>query len=236
MPRISVCLATFNGERFIREQLESILLQLNDDDEVIVSDDTSEDRTLDIVKSFGDHRVKIFPGQTYRSPIRNFENALRKSTGEYVFLADQDDLWRTGKVIDMLSALQDADLVLSDCTVIDADGEEIHSSFFKLNGSRKGLLRNIWRNSYLGCCMAMRRKVLQKCLPFPEFTPMHDWWIGVVAETFFTVKFIHQPLLGYRRHGVNATPTGEGSRYSYFQRLAFRVNLIKGLLGVWRRS
>ncbi|MEO5643505.1 MAG: glycosyltransferase, partial [Bacteroidia bacterium] len=98
MTRISVCLATYNGEKYIGEQLQSILIQLSQHDEVIISDDSSSDRTIDIVQAFGDSRIIILHGQTFRSPIRNFENALSHAGGQYIFLADQDDVWLPEKV------------------------------------------------------------------------------------------------------------------------------------------
>ena len=89
---ISVCMATYNGEKYIEEQLKSILSQLGENDEVIVSDDSSTDNTLAIVESFNDVRIKIFPNNKFHSPIFNFENALKQATGDYIFLSDQDDV------------------------------------------------------------------------------------------------------------------------------------------------
>ncbi len=94
MPKISVCLASFNGEKFISEQILSILEQLNTDDELIISDDNSTDTTPQIIKELMrlDKRIVFLPGNNFRNPVYNFENALAKSSGEYIFLADQDDI------------------------------------------------------------------------------------------------------------------------------------------------
>ena len=229
MEKISVCIATYNGEKFIHQQLQSILKQLRPDDEVIISDDSSSDATIRIVKSFEDRRVRILEGQIYQSPIFNFENALAHSTGEIIILADQDDVWLDNKVETVLLEIKDADLILSDCAIINERGQVTEKSFFKLNGSKKGFIKNLIKNSYLGCCLALRRSVLNKALPFPKNIPMHDWWIGLVCEVFFKIKIVPQPLMLYRRHGINATPTGEESRFSYVTRLQFRWALLKGI-------
>ena len=118
MPRISVCIATYNGERYIAKQLDSILEQLRDDDEVVVSDDSSGDKTLEIIQSYQDKRIKLFPNQKFRSPIFNFENALKQATGSYIFLSDQDDLWGPGKVETALKSLQTHQVFVSDANII----------------------------------------------------------------------------------------------------------------------
>ncbi|MDE5758415.1 MAG: glycosyltransferase, partial [Allobaculum sp.] len=90
---ISVCIATYNGERYIETQIRSILDQLNEDDEIIISDDSSTDRTLDIIRSLNDSRIKLFAGNKFHSRTFNFENALKQATGDFIFLSDQDDIW-----------------------------------------------------------------------------------------------------------------------------------------------
>ena len=95
---ISVCIATYNGEKYIREQLDSILPQLGLDDEVIISDDSSTDNTLKIIEEYNDCRIKIFSNNKFYSPILNFENALKKAQGDFIFLSDQDDIWKSNKV------------------------------------------------------------------------------------------------------------------------------------------
>lgn len=226
----SVCMTTFNGERHIAAQLASIL-QSPRVGEVLVSDDGSTDRTLEIVRSFADPRIRVLQGPR-AGLIRNFESVLGAARGEYIFLADQDDVWSGRKVDAMLHALQNADLVVSDCTVVAADLQHLHPSFFALRGSGPGLLKNLARNSYLGCCMAFRRSVLERALPFPPDVPMHDWWIGLVAERFGSVRFLAEPLLQYRRHGGNASSTAERSTAAWRRRFTWRISLVAHLL--WR--
>ncbi len=98
MDNISVCMATRNGEKYIKRQLESILIQLTPDDEVVISDDSSSDRTVNIIKGFSDHRIYLYENNTFFSPIFNIENALKKASGEIIVLSDQDDVWLDNKI------------------------------------------------------------------------------------------------------------------------------------------
>jgi glycosyltransferase involved in cell wall biosynthesis len=123
MHKISVCMATRNGEKYIKQQLSSILKQLSKNDEVIISDDSSTDNTIDIIKSFEDKRIKIYANNKFYSPVYNFENALLRSTGDIIFLSDQDDIWEDKKIRVMYELLKRYDLVVSDCTIIDRKGK-----------------------------------------------------------------------------------------------------------------
>jgi glycosyltransferase involved in cell wall biosynthesis len=225
---ITVCIPTFNGARFISAQLESILVSPLIT-EVIVSDDGSTDNTVEIVKSFSDARIKLIPGPG-RGLVSNYESLLALASGEYIFLADQDDVWLPNKVPVMLGHLQAVDLVVCDCVVSDAQLNLLHPSFFALRHSGPGVARNLWRNTYLGCCIAFRRGLLKHVLPFPARLPMHDWWLGLIAEAFGQVAFIDETLMMYRRHGGNASPTAEQSRVPWNIRLRWRTNLFGALV------
>jgi glycosyltransferase involved in cell wall biosynthesis len=224
---ISVCLAVYNGEKYIKEQIDSILTQLDHTGEIIISDDNSTDKTLEIIENFSDSRIKIFRGNNFKSPIFNLENALKHAQGNYIFLADQDDVWIENKVQICMQYLQTADVVVSDCKVVDAGLNIMCNSFFQKNHSRQGFFINLQHNAYIGCCMAFRRKILTTCLPFPKNIPMHDIWLGFVAELFYTSCFIPLPLVLYRRHGNNISPTSQTSVFNFRQKLLFRWNLIR---------
>jgi glycosyltransferase involved in cell wall biosynthesis len=225
---ISVCIPAFNGALYIGAQLESILVSPLVT-EVIVSDDGSSDNTVEVVKSYNDARIKLVQGPR-AGLISNYELLLSLASGEYIFLADQDDVWMADKVEVMLTHLRDADFAVCDCTVVDAQLNLLYPSFFALRHSGPGLVHNLLRNSYLGCCIAMRRELLEYALPFPSHLPMHDWWLGLVAETFGRVTFIRQSLMMYRRHGGNASPTTERSRVAWGTRLYWRAILLSALI------
>jgi glycosyltransferase involved in cell wall biosynthesis len=234
----SVCVATYNGEAFVADQLRSILAS-DTVGEVVVSDDGSTDRTVEIVRALRDPRVEVVLGPR-SGLIQNVEFLLRRARGEYIFLADQDDVWMPTKVESMTEPLvHGTTLVVSDCVVVNAELHQLSPSYFALIGSRQGLVRNFLKNSYLGCCMAFRRELLAAALPFPKGVPAHDWWLGLVAETVGTVQFIDKPLLKYRRHGSNQSSASGRSSAGLMDRLALRVHLAGCLARRWwqlRRS
>lgn len=229
--KISVCMATFNGEKYIQAQMESILVQLSSQDELIVSDDGSFDNTIDIIKNFKDERIVLVKNskkkstKTYEVVSSNFENALNYATGDIVFLADQDDIWKNNKIEKCKEALQDCDLVLHDCEVVDENLNTIYPSYFKFNQSRKGIIKNLVKNSYLGCCMAFKKEVLTYGLPFGDLGVPHDIWIGINAERNGKVKFIDEPLLLYRRHIENISFSGGKNNNSIGYKIKYRAKI-----------
>ena len=227
---ISVCIASYNGEKYIEEQLLSILCQLDVKDEIIVSDDSSTDNTLDKVKGLHDDRIKLFPRNKFHSPIFNFENALKKANGDIIFLCDQDDIWLPNKVNVMVEQLKKFDLVVSDCKVVDGNLNILQDSFFASLNSGSGFCKNLIKNTYLGCCMAFRRDILDYVLPFPCHIAMHDIWIGLSVELHGCVSFINQPLMLYRRHGNNVSFGGEKSHFSLWYRIKYRLEMLYYLM------
>lgn len=228
---ITVCIATYNGSSYIRQQLNSILPQLGGDDEVVVSDDGSTDGTPDIIRRIGDNRIKLVEGPRQHSPTLNFECALRHARGEYIFLADQDDVWRDDKVAMCLETLQRADCVVTNAWVTDNCLNVTDDSLYAMMHVRRSRLYNLlWHNGYTGCCMAFHRRVLDMALPFPKDTPMHDIWIGNVAAWFYSVEFTDERLLWFRRHDATTSCNGKGSRFSVWRQLLFRWNITKNIL------
>lgn len=228
--RISVCMATHNGETYLRKQIDSILSQLNNDDELIISDDGSTDKTISIITGYDDHRIRLIHSNFQNNTIKNFENALIKSTGNYIFLSDQDDVWSHDKIKIMTNTLRDNDLVLCDCTLVNNELDIISPSLYSLNKTKKGIVRNFMKNGYIGCCMAFNRKVLEKALPFPKNIPMHDQWIGLVAEKYFRTKHIADKLVQYRRHVASSSTTGNRSKNSLVSKLKYRYILFSRLI------
>jgi glycosyltransferase involved in cell wall biosynthesis len=234
MARISVCLAAYNGERYIQAQLLSIVRQITAEDEIVISDDGSTDATVSICeqiqKSFSGVKIIILSGPR-RGLIRNIENALAHASGRYIFLSDQDDIWLDTKVETILAKLSICDLIVTDCIVVRSDLQPIETSFFLRYSSGRGFTKNYLRNSYLGCCMAFKRNILDIALPFPERIAMHDWWIGLLADAFGKrIVFLDQPLLLYRRHGSNASDTGSKSKASLLKKIQWRVDMLRCVL------
>lgn len=228
--RVSVCMATYNGQPYIVRQLASILSQLNETDEVVISDDGSTDHTIEVVQGMSDPRIRIIRNINRKGPVGNFENAINHSTGQFIFLADQDDVWMPNKVQTVTTLLTTNDLILADCQVVDEVGRVIHESFFRYRGSQPGLVNNFVKNAYVGCCMAFRADLKPLILPFPETIYMHDWWIGLLTELFRKPYFHPVPLIQYVRHGGNASPTGEGS-LGWKAKIINRFTLFYNVLG-----
>lgn len=226
---ISVCIPTYNGEKFLKPQVDSVLSQLSQDDEIIVSDDGSSDNSIAILENYNDQRIKIFSNPR-KGVISNIENALQHSIGEYIFLCDQDDVWVENKVSIMIKAMVESDLVVSDCYVTDQNLNIIYESFYKQNNSKTNKWLALLKNPYLGCCMAFNRKVLDTALPFPSKIPMHDIWIGNVAAFKFQIKFISDKLIFYRRHGNNTSTASAPTKASLMKQINYRLPVISGLL------
>ena len=216
---ISVCMATYNGERFIRRQVDSILCQLKGDDEIIVSDDGSTDRTLEILESYNDSRIKIFHherderllkeknGRNFYLASSNFENAIIHANGDFIFLSDQDDEWKTGKVEKMSELLKNYDCVQCGCEVIDEEGRGITSGMRRIREPSRFLLYNMFYLPFMGCRMAIKRSALQYIIPFPKKCISHDLWMGCLCTKRKSFAYIPEPLHKYRRHSNNVSPS-----------------------------
>ena len=233
---ISVCIATYNGEKYIKEQLDSILCQIGDDDEIIISDDGSTDGTISIIRKLNDNRITILHS-TAHNIIRNFENALKHAKGNYIFLADQDDVWLPDKYEKCLSLLKDYDLVVSDAIVTDEKLNTIKKSFFYHFNCGKGIMKNAIRSTYFGACMAFNRKTLNYALPFPNDKEIgHDLWIGFVAEITGKVLFFPEALILYRRHKnafTNISTKIDRSDRSLFQKISGRIIMLKHIVACY---
>ncbi len=244
--KISVCIPTYNGERYIREQLESILNQLDAQDEVIISDDNSTDRTLEIIQSLNDSRIRIYHHLRENNPYRglfrtlycvlkNVENAMRQSTGSIVFLSDQDDVWLPGKVDRVLQEFQQgADLVLHDSTIVDAQGYTVCQSTFECRQPSMNPLRVLFMYYFQGAAMAFSKQVKEDVLPFPSLPICHDHWIGINA--FFRkrkIAIVRKQLLLYRRHGNNVSVAGtrESPNPLYFK-VMYRIFTLQAVLKI----
>lgn len=203
---ISVCIATYNGEKYIQYQIKSILSQLNKDDELIISDDGSTDNTLSIIYSFIDDRISVFEN-SFSSPIKNFEFLIKQSKGDFIFLSDQDDIWSDSKLDEFMKAfIKDKKtlLVISDLAKINSKGEILSSTFFK-KSFKSNMIFNLIKNNYIGCSLAFKKELKKYILPFPKGIGMHDWWIGLCAVIFSQVIYLDKQLTYYRIHGNNFT-------------------------------
>lgn len=226
---ISVCMATYNGAKYIGKQIESVLIQLSHDDELIISDDGSTDETLEIIRSFSDTRIKLLHNHkknTVKSKhqlvTRNFENALKIAEGDFIFLSDQDDIWKNDKVKIFIDSLKDFHVVMSNYDVIDSNGNLKEKQHHKSNPFSESLIQNIFKMPFHGCCMAFRKSVLKLSLPFPNNLVVHDNWIGMLLfiQDKKKINYIDQSLIFYRVHDNNVSGV---SSNSLFFKLYYRI-------------
>ena len=235
-PRVSVCMATFNGELYLGSQLKSILECLDETDELIVSDDGSTDGTLAVLRHYAERYpiMRITHGPQ-KGPVANFSHVLSLAAGRYIFLSDQDDVWKPDKVSSVLTLLDNmpVDLIVHNAELVDGNGQLLGMTTFQLRSSHRGLAKNLIRNSYIGCCMAFRRELLEIALPIPDDIEMHDWWIGLIGETRFSPYFLNQSLIYYRRHGANVSSL---QHYKLYKMLRNRAMLLVRLFLRLRES
>lgn len=233
MKRASVCLATYNGARYLREQLDSILSQLGETDELIVSDDNSTDDTRSIVDSYKDARIHLIRNSPPRGHVRNFAHAMELSQGEFIVLSDQDDIWAEGRLEHMLAGLEDApdrSLLVGDLIEFDTTG--MRPTQQMLGPSPRSGIRQLWRlffgqAKYFGSAYVFRRELLRYVLPIPAQVEAHDIWIAMNACLHGGVVHLQGTTLFRRIHGNNLSPE---RRRAMRVVLRSRVGYLRGLL------
>lgn len=237
----SVCLACYNGEKYIIEQVTSILSQLGQFDELIISDNGSSDSTLILLEALTDNRVKLF-SCIRKGVVNNFENSLIHANGDVIVLCDQDDVWLPGRLEAAHLALSQHDLSMVGLQYVDESLVPL-PKYPNTVLPKLSLLSTIAFNGYTGCCMAFRREILELILPFPRLVPMHDWWIALVAlGVRANISLSDQKLILYRRHDSNVSSTGAESSFNLAKKLGMRVfitfNLALRLLSIfpWKRG
>jgi glycosyltransferase involved in cell wall biosynthesis len=239
---ISVCMTSCDGERFIAMQIDSILPQLDGDDELVICDDCSFDSTLSIIRGYKDPRIRLVRNEVRLGVIKNFEKCIAMAGNEIIFLADQDDIWmddRVKKISGLFAENPETTLVLSNARVIDDSGRVVKDRFLKIyNPVNSGLvkaIKNIVKNNYLGAAIAFRKEMARYILPIPGDVPMHDMWIGILNDIYGRTYYLDEPLIQYRRHSGNLTSDRHSSpgqilkwRIILIRRLVERVMVIAG--------
>ena len=218
-------MATFNGGKYIKEQINSILVQLGKEDELIISDDGSTDNTLEIIRELGDNRIKLYQNINMHGYAHNFENALTHASGDYIFFSDQDDVWLPNKVETMLTHLQHDNFVISDAYITN-DELEIKGRLSSWRTYKKGYLQNLFKSIYAGCTCAFTKRIKEYALPFPSTKYIqHDNWIGLLCELKFNVVYVDEPLILYRRHNSNTSGAGSKSSKTPLFMINYRIVL-----------
>jgi glycosyltransferase involved in cell wall biosynthesis len=234
-------MATYNGEKYIKEQLDSILCQLSNEDEIVISDDGSTDKTIEIIENYKDKRIKLFHHKSdeklkrmykasYRLVTNNFENALLQAKGDYIFLSDQDDIWVPRRIDKVLSCLENYDMVMCNRRLIDGNGDVLINKYFSENPYSKCVLKSIISQGFMGCCMAFKRKALDIILPFPKTLVTHDFWIGLMITYLGTFTYIDEPLHSYRVHSHNVSCILKKNMNPLSFKIYYRLQLLYNLI------
>lgn len=208
-PLISIVLCCYNGDQFIKEQIDSILGQTYPELEVIISDDASTDGTKHILEQYRyDPGVNLFFQAQNLGSIKNFEFAIQQSRGEFIAFSDQDDVWLPHKIEKLYAAIEDKSLIYSDSELIDEEGKTLDKKISDLRNMYSGHRTTgfIFSNVVWGHALMINREILPSILPIPPGIP-HDIWIAFKAATITGIKYLREPLTLYRQHPTTATKT-----------------------------
>ena len=224
---ISIAMCTYNGERFLKEQIDSILNQSYKNFELIITDDCSSDKTIEIIKEYLKHddRIKLFQNEKNLGFIKNFEKAISLCSGEYIALADQDDIWKGNKLEVFLKEIKDNVLIYSDAILIDKNSKELGRTLVKSEDrslvSGKCNKSFILTNCISGNTLMFKKELVQYILPIPENISFHDIWIAFVASSYGTITYTDESMTYYRRyeeqvtHRSSADTNGIFGMYNY---------------------
>lgn len=221
--KVDILLATYNGEKYLKEQIESILNQTYQNIQIIISDDCSQDSTREILRQYEKNdKIKVFYQEKNLGYVKNFEFLLKQVENDIYFLSDQDDVWEKEKVEKTIEKMQkeNLDLVFGDLEVVDENLNTICESYNKymhLDRKIKKYLKN-YRLQYIyncmtGCTMASKKEWLDKILPLPTNSKymIHDYWIGLIIALDGKVGYLDKPYILYRQHGNNQVGISKAS-------------------------
>jgi len=242
-PTVSVCMATYNGARYVAAQLTSILDQLGADDEVVVVDDASTDDTVERLRELGDPRIRVVEAPHNRGYVATFAQALGLASRDVVLLADQDDVWVAGRVDLMVGGLAQGEVVAANLGTLDGPaairGPYGQRDWRLRSDQSRQHVRNVLgilagNRPYYGCAMGVRRSSLERVLPFPGFlTESHDLWIALYGNVARSIVHLDDRTVLRRFHGENVTPDRPRG---LVQVARSRLLLLRGAAILWHRT
>lgn len=214
--RYDIVLASYNGAKYIEEQIDSILKCIDDCktatiNQFIITDDNSSDDTINIVNKLSHNIPYLYlcKNELAKGVINNFQNGINKTSSEFVFFSDQDDIWEEQKITKTIEILlESADkniplLVITNINFVDENLSLISSGHDFDQSAPSDDVMTVYRSFGQGCTMAVNRKLLDFMGQIPKEAVMHDWWILLIAANFGKVRYITTPLLNYRQHSDN---------------------------------
>ena len=212
--QVDVLLATYNGEKYLKCQLDSILNQTHKNIRLLINDDCSTDNTRVILKEYEekDDRIKVKYNEKNLGYVKNFEDLLKRVENKYFALSDQDDFWKEEKIEKSLNKLleEDADLVFTDLEPVDEKLNTITPSMVRFMQMDKNIKKHqdyklvFLRNCVTGCTILSKKELINKYIPIPTKKPMvHDWWMALIISQIGKITFLDEPTIKYRQHGNN---------------------------------
>lgn len=213
--KIDILLATYNGEKYLEAQLDSILNQTYSNFRLLISDDCSSDNTQKILKEYEkkDNRIQLFFQEKNLGVMKNFEFLLKNVKNDYYMFSDQDDIWKQEKIEKSLKKLLEtnSDLVYTDLEVVDENLNVTYPSYWKLKGiynkiKKYNNFESLYLNNFVtGCTMISKSKLIKDVLPLPNTSKyvLHDYWIPLIISQKGKIAYIEEPLIKYRQHKNN---------------------------------
>lgn len=214
MEKVDILLATYNGEKYIREQIDSILNQTHKEFRLLISDDGSTDGTRDILNEYKakDERIEVFMQEENLGVVKNFEFLLGKVDAKYYMFSDQDDIWKAEKIEKSLKKIEEGfDLVYSDLEVVDENLNVTYESYWKLKGIYKKIKKynnfeSLYLNNFItGCTVISKKELIDSFMPLPNTSKfvLHDYWISLIVSQNGKIAYVEEPLIKYRQHKNN---------------------------------
>jgi len=209
--KIDILMATYNGEKYLVEQLDSIINQTYHNWNLLIRDDNSTDKTLEIIQNYHkkDKRIKILKDNKGNLGIvRNFEELLKSSESEFIMFSDQDDIWVENKLdmyLKMIEKIKNKGFMIhSDAILFDKNKSNIlKDTFISKKAINRGL-ENVFFNYFVqGATILISKEIKNFILPFPKEVYLHDRYIHLISELFFERIFVNKALIYYRQHGDN---------------------------------
>ncbi|CAA6822232.1 MAG: Alpha-L-Rha alpha-1,3-L-rhamnosyltransferase (EC [uncultured Sulfurovum sp.] len=216
--KITIILATYNGEKYLEELLNSILNQLYKEFKIVICDDISTDKTLNILEKYQNkhtNKIEIYQNKKQLGVVKNFEKLITLADTEYIALCDQDDVWHENKLLEAIKCLEKKKerniplLFHSDLKIVNSQGNIVSNSFFKKRGyafpKKQCFDVMLGRSGVMGNTMVFNQALKNKVLPFPEKLIVHDYWIALVNELEGERFTYIEPLINYRMHESNTS-------------------------------
>ena len=226
-PFISVALATYNGERYLREQLDSVLAQTGVEIEIVAVDDGSTDATVAILDDYArrDARFKVYANPRNLGVGPTFERAMSLASGELIAPCDQDDTWHVEKLARLAGTIGTCDLAYCDSLFVDAGGnsmnERISDRMPMMHGCHP--MAFTLRNSVSGHASLLRRSLFEVARPFPP-AMYYDWWLALCAAARHGIAYLDEPLVQFRRHAGTVSPLGRAGKLRVADRATRWIN------------